>query len=450
MIVYYLAISLIILLIMAFFLNSQEIVSPAVAYLAPFSLAAIDLIYNIKKWDVNLNWNTFYVIVGGSICLLISSGFVKIFSKYNRHAKDNFMEETKHEKEKLLKYIDVPKINLIFFAILQIITFFLCLISVVKIAQKYGITGNASEMIGGYKDLKSFTTEDVGLGKINNFLYDFCYASGYIWAYILINDYITTKKIKKMVILNFIISIAISLVKGSRGGAIALLCSTLALLIIFFSNNSKKKKISLKQIIVIIGITIIIVGTFQNVGALLGRKSSADFGGYLSVYLSAPIRNLNEYLKSNDYGSSNIFGKMTFIHIINYFGRKLEISNWIYEFDLPSLRANGYVTGNVYTTFYAYIYDFGYIGVPILMVIMGIISQLIYNKAIIGVNQKKRIDLWIVLYSYVFYMLTFSFFSNKFYESIFSIQFIKYIIFWILIRHYLEKIRFTYDNKKFY
>lgn len=89
----------------------------------------------------------------------------------------------------------------------------------------------------------------------------------------------------------------------------------------------------------------------------------------------------------------------------------LKIDSWVYELDLPFLRSNGYVCGNVYTTFYAYLYDFGVTGVIVLMILMGLISQVLYQKATKPSKRNRRysINLWIIVYSYVFYSLAFSF-----------------------------------------
>ena len=437
MVAYYLAISLIIILVLCFFITKQDIIHPTIAFIAPFTLAAIDLLYNINKWNVELKMNTYYVIIGGTLVFILATFIIDIGYKQLRKKCQNI----KYKSDTIYKY-NISQINKLLFLMLQIFTFLICLIGVIKVARRFGVSGSISELIAGYKNLKTFTTEDVGLGKFVNTLYDFCYASGFVWFYLVAKKYIFKKKWDKLVLINLCLSIAISLEKGSRGGAIALLCSGAVMIIIFWVMHSKKHKISFKQILLIVLAASLVVGMFQTIGELLGRVSAADFGGYLSVYLSAPIRNL-DYFLNNSFASADMFGKMTFYHAINYLGGKLEISSWIYELVLPPLRANGFVTGNVYTTFYAYIYDFGYVGVPIFMFLMGVISQLFYIKTKNNTKylQRDRINIWIIIYSYIFYMLAFSFFSNKFYEGIFSIQFFKYLIYWSLIKLFLENVK---------
>lgn len=53
---------MVVLFIISFYTNNQEIASPPVAFFAPFSLAAIDLIYNVDKWRVELKNNTYLTV----------------------------------------------------------------------------------------------------------------------------------------------------------------------------------------------------------------------------------------------------------------------------------------------------------------------------------------------------------------------------------------------------
>ena len=439
----YLLISLIILLLICFYSNKQDITSPSIAFLAPFCLASMNLLFNISKWKVDIQNNTFNVIIWGSVSLILGIFLTKIVIKaLIKKSNLNYNESYEQYIEKC-EVISIQQIKKLLFLAFQSVSFIICLIAVIKVSKGYGGSGGIGELIGNYKYMKSFTLNDMSTGSIPNLLYDFCYASGFIWLYIAINNYLATKKFDYLIILNLVLSIAISLTKGSRGGAVALIVSGIAMLIIFIKKNSKKQKIPLKHSILILTIVFAIVGTFQGVGELLGRKSSADFNGYLSVYLGAPIRNLDYFLNNTYHTKPDIFGKMTFVNAINYLGNKLDIAEWNYILDLPPLRANGFVTGNVYTAFYAYLYDFGFIGVPIIMLLIGIISEIFHFNALKRRTRKskKLINIWVLIYSYIFYLLCFSFFSNKFFEGLMSIQFFKYVIFWFFIRWYLQKIK---------
>ena len=122
------------------------------------------------------------------------------------------------------------------------------------------------------------------------------------------------------------------------------------------------------------------------------------------------------------------------------------MSDWVYPLDLPYQTANGLNTGNIYTTFYAYIYDFGYIGIIILPFIIGFVSEIIYIKAKNTNLNNEKINLSIILYSYIFYTLAFSFFSNKFFEGTCTPTFIKYVIIWLLLKYIIQKMSVKQTN----
>lgn len=85
------------------------------------------------------------------------------------------------------------------------------------------------------------------------------------------------------------------------------------------------------------------------------------------------------------------------------------------------------------------LYDAGYVGVVIFVIFMAILSQKIYLKAIRSSKVKNDwIDLNVLAYSYMYYTILFSFFSNKFYEEIFSPRFLYYLVWWIALKFLCE------------
>ena len=108
--------------------------------------------------------------------------------------------------------------------------------------------------------------------------------------------------------------------------------------------------------------------------------------------------------------------------------------------DIPFRSINGHTLGNVYTIFYAFMYDGGLVGVLCFTGLMAIICQLVFNKAI-QERDNSKIDIWVVIYSYLCCCLIFSFFSNTFYEQVFNYGFLKFIIFWNGLKLIFDKIR---------
>ena len=110
---------------------------------------------------------------------------------------------------------------------------------------------------------------------------------------------------------------------------------------------------------------------------IVGRsQADMDFEAVamsMFIYAGAPIFNLDIYLQNSWEQTHGIFGELTFIRLINWLGIKFGESSLVYELDLPFLSYRNYDLGNVYTTFYAFIYDFGFLGVVFLTGFMAIV-----------------------------------------------------------------------------
>lgn len=429
MVVYTLLITVLFILICVYSFV-RDFTAPEFLLIAPFWLAICNLVANVDTWDISLNWNTYNVIVLG-ICFFLLGSLCSYKSKFS------FVLNKNHPKKKnTIMPIEVKNWLFWIFAAFELLALIFCVYKIMMVSRRYGVSGTLSVLVAGYRRLGTFTIENISLGFLANHLYSFVTASGYITMYLLINNLFFFKKINKPLLVSVILCIIMCLAKGGRQSAVQLIVSGIVMYLIMSNKSGTKLKFRTLLIIGIIGT--IMLTSFQYVGTLIGRNvRSIDFTNYIFGYLSAPIRNLDQYLRST-HVLPDVFGKMTFVRLINYLGSNLHIDKWVYELDLPFIYYNGKSLGNVYTTFYAYIYDFGYIGVPIMMFIMGITSRYLHNKAYL--KSRSIINVYTIIYSFISYTLAFSFFSNKYYEAVVSMAFVIRILDWILLIFILKKI----------
>ena len=113
---------------------------------------------------------------------------------------------------------------------------------------------------------------------------------------------------------------------------------------------------------------------------------------------------------------------------------------------MPFQSVNGYPLGNVYTTFFSWIYDFGYGGILPFTIIMALVTQLFYRRVRFHVGSPYGV-MYVLIYSYMAYALFFSFFGNKFYGEIATSNFIKYLLFWAVWMLYLKRQKLYYIDK---
>ena len=204
-----------------------------------------------------------------------------------------------------------------------------------------------------------------------------------------------------------------------------------------------KKPLEFKYILLLAIICTVGLFSFQFLGAAIGRTTKEEVTPwtYVSIYLGAPIQNLDVFLQK-PHKLPNVFGCTTFYYQIQSYAVNHNLSNLIYDFDLPFMNYNNHNAGNVFTTFYPFIYDFGYVGVLVLTGLMALIVQTIYELMMKSI--KSPFSFSRLLYLYEFPFIPLSFFSNKFYEGL-NEGFAKLIVFWIFL--YILCIQNTYKFK---
>ena len=223
---------------------------------------------------------------------------------------------------------------------------------------------------------------------------------------------------------------------------IFLSCSCIGLKV-FLSINFNlnwKKNISTKTYIKISIIAIVLIMTFQVSLEWIGRSSTeTNLNDYIAKYLSAELKNLDIKISEGNMGFKKITEWSTlnaaFSKILSLFG----ISNARHYADASTyIEYHGIDLGNVYTIYYPFIIDLSYFGLFFFEGIMSFVCQLSFCKATHNKFDTHCLDLSKLIYAYILTMLFFSFFSNWFFNNVFSSGFIWCIITWLLFRYFLE------------
>ena len=427
-------------LMFLFIINNRILLRPEVLYVTGFIPSSFLALFYVQEWNLSLSNQTLGVLVGGTSLFLCASILTYII-----------LTITKQKKHK--SYISgndfnvayVEKWKLIFFALFQVLVLFW----IIKMLLKVGNTGQLSQAIYYYRYTTTFTDEIVELPSLLILSRGFCIAAGYIWIYLMILGAINKNgKNFCLYIMNLVLCCIINMMFGSRTGIIQLF---FAGMIQYYMITGKKmgwkSRLEIKNILYSLIMVIVMIASFQMLGGIIGRGSTTNFNDYIAKYLSAEIKNLDIYIRENNFGS-RIEQNQTFIYMINYLSGKLGKPSWRHQLDLPFLKINGFNLGNVYTAYYAYLYDFGYMGVVFCTILMAVISQILFYKA--TYKMEKIISIHIITYSYIGFAILFSFFSNKFYEMVFNITFVRFVIFWYVIKLFLFNLKIDFKSLKIY
>ena len=186
-------------------------------------------------------------------------------------------------------------------------------------------------------------------------------------------------------------------------------------------------------------------------GNLFGRNFNINSNDYIAAYLSAEIKNLDIFIRKGQFGQGNSFATtQTFAHITNQLAGRYGFPERAFKFDQPYNYVNGHYLGNVYSTFWAFLYDGGYVAFILLTILMASILQLVYVKVAKSKNiVNQGIKLSLVIYGYMYFESLFSFFTAWFFARTFNTSFLYYIIYWILLKIYIEKIKIKKFKKTY-
>ena len=443
MLIYILIFIEIILLISTYYCFQKSFFSPSFVFLGGFLIASICAAFFQDKWGEILHWNSFVVYFVGFITFFITSLSIHILYRKIRD-KNN---KNNNIPMRVIDNIEIPKTIYLVFTVIHIMAIIFLVKRVRQTAAMYGTIGSWKECIEKYRYIVAFTTNDVArISKLAANMINITKIGGFFWNVVFIYNFLCERrKISILALTNLILCIICDFLGGSRTGTIIILISSIVVFYAIWSKkNINKKKLPFKYVFRICIILLLIVISFQFLGGLIGRNVDVSFAEYFAKYVGSPMKNLDVFMQQ-DHRRPEIWGKETFAYFINWVGNKTQNSSLIYNLDLPYIELNGFNMGNVYTTFYMFVYDFGLVGVIGCTAIMSAISQIYYELAI-GNNKSKIFN--VIIYSMIVPQLILSFFSNKFYETFATYTFIQRAIILVILIYLLLKYRVSFSNRE--
>ena len=407
------------------YIFKSDMLNPSVIFCLVFLAAAFDLEIMVKLWGVELRpITTAIIMVGTATFLTFSWLFIKhrlVFKKQGSSSKRKSY------------YVDFTyNISPYFFA--TVILIYLLLIY----ETFRTVVGSGRLLFSAYvNNISADTTIDLPFPfSILALIFT---NAGFVWPFLLAN-YITKKNRKFIYPLILLAeSIFLFISNGKRGGAVAaIFCFIFSLFIDLKKTNNRKLK--RRTYILIAAIVIASVLLFQTVANTFGRDSIMfDPFEYISIYLGGPILNLDTSIRRGNFNHPVPLSE-TFLSFYNSIGENFNIPQFVYKTDRIFLSTpTGRRVGNVDTTFFDFYHDGGIVAVIILTAIMSIIISKMY-RAIIIEHKAKHIEFSTIIFCYMLWLVTRSFFANSFYNWC-TLSTIYTLIVWWLFSQYFRKHR---------
>lgn len=414
-------------------LSRWDFLYPSFIFCLVFSTAEFVCVLGKDTYEIIIHPETVLVIFCGEIIFTLAafiSGLKRTSPKYP-------VNTIKIEKIHVNKWLTIGII------ILQILTivFFVKYLKNISVAYD-GKLRSLTELISLYDVMTKFWTDifkqlNVPIPMIYRILNPIVSAIAYLYIYITVNNYIATKKVEWPHIIIIFLQCILIILNGSRSPLFRILTMIIMLSYIMLCWCKKIKKGDIRLLFKLAGLVICTAIFFIIVLSIMGRsgKGAEKIMYYLFVYIGAPIVNLDNFIIDRMPAiNTRLVGEQTFRSLYNYVGKLLHINAFSYGGVNPFVfSSNGIEIGNVFTTFYPYMYDFKFAGIAPLTAIVAIYYVFTYQKLIEYRGKNKKINLQLYFFAYLFNDLIMQSFSSRFYETVFDAPFIKLFILSIVI-----------------
>ena len=405
----FLTLSLVLLTLLAYYLNNRSLVSPSILFCGGMTIASFIAWINQITWNLELDIRTFLVITLGALEFIIVGYVINfIFNTISNGTRT----------QKKVPYKVIPEfVDKRFTSILFIQLVILCL-AIFTIRRATGISNLMSAI-----NYINYVQNGFIKGQIN--------LPGYFGLILLFNS---SAGMMSGYVFNLLLGLATPLLTGARGDSIVFLIALTILGYFIVKEQHNWNSANTKYVVLGIIGAILFVFVFEWSASLVGRNmENSNLGEYISTYMGAEIANLNEFIKNRSFPiKEEIFGQQTFVTILPTLSRVFRFALPDYKLDIPFQILNGHNTGNVATMFYSWLYDFGYMGIGILTIVVSGVGEVCYKFA----KQSNGFGIMKLVYSYIGALIALSFFSNRFFENL-NVNFLYMIISWIVLKYIL-------------
>lgn len=376
------------LLIVAYFAHKKDIMSPSVILIIVYILCISFSLFNWDIWNMDNYSKEATELIVLSVTIFTLVGIIMELFLYSKQKK--ILSKAKSIDE----FASVIKINdtvLIVNIMICIVTVVWLLIIVLKTRGSIGLSNSIS-----------IENESLSIPFLLNILQRYVYIQGYFFSFVFMNNVINRKyRIKDFWILLFIFSTCfVSLLMGSRMEVLKIMaCILIAGYILWRKKNGWDRNVSAKFIrIGFVSLCILIILFFQMKYFKPGDSSEFSPMYYISMYIGAPIKLFDLYIK-NPIAQSMVWGKETFTTLHSNFV-SLGLESIYFTRHLEFRGIDDLSLGNVYGAPRRFYQDFGVAGLMLLFIILSIIIHKMYFKIKYSMSGKNEFRS--LLYCYLF------------------------------------------------
>ncbi|MCI8782612.1 MAG: oligosaccharide repeat unit polymerase [Dorea sp.] len=408
------------LLYISIYLSRYDLTHPAVFFSGTWFLSSIFYMFGAAKWQLICTAQTCFFIIFGNVLVIVTMVFGSSIYSNARAQKVVFLPKASKLSKKMILVI------IIFYVYATVAIFD----KSDELIMAIGGSLNFSKRFY-YARIAEINGHSYGRFAIN--LMRINVALGITVAYKTFALYFCgQKKIAYKYILIIAYAIIFSLYRGSRTDCLYLVGAYVFLFIFFLYRSINKKRIEVffkGMRYMLRGVAFIVcIGGLS--GVIFNRTESSNVVMHILGYIGGPLAGFNFYTMHRELFKSPYFGAYTFDSIYRMLG-SLKFLNVKQELINPYLPYGGTATFsiNVYSMYFRYLADFGFIGLIVLCIFFGFFYGVLYNFCK-TCKSSKKMQIIVPVYASFMYPLLMSFFEDRFYSYIINEIF---VIIYILI-----------------
>lgn len=385
-----LLIGIFILLLIAYYSNSENLLSPAVIICTMFALATVTAIIGNLTWNYKIHFITCIVIWSVLLVFVLFSSFSTFL--FSKSYVDEYYED-----------FSIP--TKAFVILLFLVSVVLTALNIRHFQSIAGSSGWGGLLQFGVnlkrvRDLQTLgRVTSSGISGLTNY---YTRAVSYIGIFMYLYSIVVCKKSPKDFLylllpsIPYFIDVLLSTGRSSLTGLVVYVVNIYGILLLTSRDiNPDAKRKFIKWLIVIATIFVLVFFTY---GML--RQGSIGKGGFLnllsrsfSIYVGFSIPSF-DYFLTHPWPKSTVFGASTLMEWYSFLSSL--------GFDVPQgtswalapITING-ATGNLYTGLRRYLQDYSYLGMYLLMALQGFLSSFSFNYLI----KKKNHPIMLIMYS---------------------------------------------------
>ena len=289
----FLTLSLVLLTLLAYYLNNRSLVSPSILFCGGMTIASFIAWINQTTWNLELDIRTFLVITLGTLEFIIV-GYVVNF------IFDTISSGTRAKKiapyKAIPEYVDKRFTSILF---IQLVILGLAIFT---IRRATGISNLMSAINYINYVQNGFIKGQINLPAYFGLILLFNSSAGMMAGYVFLENIIVKRKFSLVLFFNLLLGLATPLLTGARGDSIVFLIALTILGYFIVKEQHNWNSANTKYVVLGIIGAILFVFVFEWSASLVGRNmENSNLGEYISTYMGAEIAILNEFIISRSF-----------------------------------------------------------------------------------------------------------------------------------------------------